>query len=76
MPEGFDVEALKAKLKARGLDLAEEAAKEVASDICDWLQESLPKSKVPFAGFLAGFVPELKKLALGLADQIDGKVGE
>lgn len=75
MEKPFDAKALVAKLKARGLDIAEDAAKIVIEETCDWLQESIVLSENKFDDLAGPFIPELKKAALDQADKIDGKVG-
>lgn len=74
-PKDYDVAKLVAKLKARGLDLAEEGAKGVVTDVLDWVQESVQKSPTPWDDILLAVLPELRKQALAEIDKIDGQVG-
>lgn len=75
MEKAYDIKALVAKLKARGLDVAEEAAKIMIEETCDWVVESAGKSDNKIDDVVALGIPQLEKLALGLADKIDGQVG-
>jgi len=75
MEKAFDLKILMEKLKARGLDLAEDAAKIVIEETLDWADESVTLSANKFDDLVKPFIPQLKAAALGLADGIDGKVG-
>jgi hypothetical protein len=74
MEKAYDIKVLAEKLKGRGLDLAEGAAEIVVEETCVWLQESAVASENKFDDVAAMAIPELKKLALKLADKIDGKI--
>lgn len=73
--QAYDVKVLVEKLKAKGLDLAEDAAKSVISETFDWLLESAKASKTPIDDIAVPFLPHLKDLALKAADKLDGQVG-
>lgn len=73
--KAYDLKVLIEKLKARGLDLGEEAAKMAIEEICAWVQESAVISENKFDDVAVLAMPELKKLALQLADKIDGQEG-
>ena len=73
--KAYDIKVLIAKFKARGLDLTEEAAKMMIQDLCVWLKESAALSENKIDDVAALGIPELEKLALALADKIDGQEG-
>lgn len=75
METAFDVKALVAKLSAKGMDMAEEAAKIVIGETLDWVQESVALTENKFDDMAIGFIPQLKEAALAVADKIDGSVG-
>jgi hypothetical protein len=75
MEKAFDIKKLAEKLKARGLDLAEEAAKIVVEETLNWVEEGVSLSENKFDDLVKPFIPELKKAALELADKIDGQEG-
>lgn len=77
MEKAYDLKVLGDKFKARGLDIAEDAAKGVVEDVIDFLSESALVSPNPYDDLLAASVyPVVKKKLLEKADTIDGKVGE
>lgn len=69
----YDVKVLGEKLKARGLDLAEEGAKIVVEEIFAWFEESAKESATPYDDMALVILPKVKELALGLVDKIDGQ---
>jgi hypothetical protein len=71
--KAYDLKVLTAKLKARGLDLAEEAAVIILEETTDWVTESAIISKTPFDDVAAVAMPALKKIALSEIDKIDGE---
>lgn len=75
MTKAYDLAALVAKLKLRGLDVGEEVAKGIFEDGLDWLVESALVSKTPFDDLAVGLVVPLKAQVLAAIDKIDGKVG-
>lgn len=74
MEKAFEAKALVEKLKARGLDVAEEAAKVLVEEVLDWAQESVLISENKFDDLVAPFIPQVKEAALKAIDKIDGKV--
>ena len=76
MEKAYDFKVLVEKLKARGLDLAEDAAGLMLEELCDWVVESSAVSATPFDDVLAVVMPTLKKEAAKMVDKIDGKVEE
>lgn len=75
MEKAYDVKVLAEKLKARGLDVAEEAAKIIVEETFAWVEESAKASETPYDNMGLIVLPELKKLALGAVDKIDGVEG-
>ncbi len=75
MEKAYDLKALVAKLKARGLDLAEDGAIIVIEEAFAWLEESAPLSATPYDDMALVVFPPLKKMILEAADGIDGKIG-
>lgn len=75
MVKAYDVKDLVEKLKARGLDVAEEMAVVIIEETLTWVDESavLSENKIDDVARLG--IEPLKKLALKLADKIDGKEG-
>ena len=73
--KAYDVKVLLAKFKARGLDLAEEAAVMVVEETCDWVVESAVLSKTPYDDILSVAIPPLKAKVLESVDKIDGQEG-
>lgn len=73
--KAYDFSKLSAKLKARGLDLAEDAAIIVLEETLDWVAESALISKTPFDDIVVVAMPALKKTAMEYVDKIDGKEG-
>lgn len=75
MEKAYDLKALALKLKARGLDIAEDAAKIIVEETMDWTVESALKSENKVDDILAGVMPIAKKHVLELVDKIDGQEG-
>lgn len=75
MQKAYEVKALAEKFKARGLDLAEDAAKIVIEETCSWVEESAKLSATPIDDIAIILMPQIKSVALGQVDKIDGKVG-
>lgn len=75
MEKAFDMSVLAAKLKARGLDVAEEAAKIVVEEVLDWTSESVVLTENKFDDLAIAVIPMIKTYALAQVDKIDGEVG-
>lgn len=73
--KAYDVKVLTEKLKARGLDLAEEAATIIVEETFNWVAESAPISKTPYDDMLMVVIPPVKKMILTEVDKIDGQEG-
>lgn len=74
MEKAYDVKALAEKLKGRGLDVAEEAAKVIVEETFAWVEESAKLSATPYDDMGLIILPKLKELALKEIDKIDGIV--
>lgn len=75
MTKAYDLAVLAEKLKARGLDLAEDAAGIVVEELFIWVEESAKLSETPYDDMGLIVLPQLKALALEGVDAIDGKEG-
>lgn len=73
--KAYDLNVLLSKMKARGLDIAEDMAKVLVEEMAQWIVESAAISENKIDDVAALGMPQLKALALGLADKIDGQVG-
>lgn len=75
MEKAYDVKALAAQLKAKGMDVAEDAAKVAVEATLDWLAESAVLSENKFDDLLVAIVPVVKPHVMQMLDSIDGKEG-
>ena len=75
MTKAFELSALVEKLKARGLDVAEEAAKILVEEVFDWVSESVILTENKFDDMTIAVIPTIKAYALGKVDLIDGEPG-
>ena len=71
----YDVKVLGEKLKARGLDVAEEALKGLVEDVFTWVEESVKLSPTPYDDLALGVLPVVKAETLKKIDAIDGVIG-
>lgn len=69
--KAYDLKVLLQKLKDQGLELTEEMVKIFVKQLVEWLKESAAASSNKIDDVAALGLPELEKLALGLADQIN-----
>lgn len=75
MEKAWDLGALVAELKGKGVELAEDAAKHVVEAVFAWAEKSIDLSENKVDDVVKSFLPKIKEAALGAADKIDGKVG-
>ena len=75
MTEAYQLKDLGDKLRARGLDLAEEAVGILYVELKAWLKESAVKSENKIDDLVAGFLDQLDPIVLPQIDKIDGQVG-
>lgn len=73
--KAYDLKLLGEKLKAQGLDLAEDAVEALARGVFDWIEESAKISPNPFDNMAMILMPQLRKIAFKEIDKIDGKKG-
>lgn len=76
MEKPFDVKDLVAKLKAKGLPVAEDVAQAAVGEFFAWAEESVKLTKNVFDDM---FLPQLaaaKAAANATLDKIDGVVGQ
>lgn len=73
--KAYDFKVLAERLKARGLDMAEEAAKIVVEETFAWVQDSAKISATPIDDMAVTLLPHLEGFVLSQVDKIDGKEG-
>jgi hypothetical protein len=69
---GYELKALGEKLKAKGLDVAEDALIDVINETFDWVEE---QAKANGHTVVQGLAPVVKPFLLDVADKVDGKEG-
>jgi hypothetical protein len=75
MEKAWDIKSLALGFKAKGLDVAEDAAKIAALAVLDWVEESVKLSGNKFDDMVIMFLPKAKEEVLKLVDKIDGQEG-
>lgn len=75
MEKAYDVKVLVEKLKAKGLDMAEDVAKVALVEVLDWISESAKVSNNNYDDLFIAVMPMLKAEMLKQIDKIDGQVG-
>lgn len=75
MQNPYNPKELVLKLKARGLDIAEESAKVLAEEVFSFLDESARLSPTPYDDMLLIILPMIKEKAMEAIDKIDGTIG-
>lgn len=73
--KAYDAKELVKELKARGLDVAEEAAKSAAEAVLSWVEKSAVVSENKFDDLLIPVMQVAKPHVMEQLDKIDGKVG-
>ena len=73
MTKAWDIAELAAGLKAKGLDVAEDVAMEVAAEVLDWTKKSIVMSDTKFDDLALPFLPMVEGPLKELIDTIDGK---
>ncbi len=71
--KAYDLKELAKKCKAKGLDVAEEAAGELYDAVKDWFKESAALSKNPFDDMVVPFLDKVDAVVLPAIDKIDGE---
>lgn len=75
MEKAYDLKALGLKLKEKGLDVAEDAAKVVAVSVLEWLSDSAKLSGNKYDDLVVALIPLIQDAALKQIDKIDGVEG-
>lgn len=75
MEKAFDPKDLVEKLKAKGMDVAEDMAKLIAVEVMDWLGESFALSENKYDDLVLPLMPPIKAFVVSQLDKIDGKEG-
>ena len=76
MEKAYDPKELVKVLKSKGLDIAEEAAKELIKGVSEWAQASAKLGQNALVdGIVTVAMPVVEKFALEQADKIDGEQG-
>lgn len=75
MEKAYDIKNLVARLKTKGLDIAEDVAKVALVEVLDWISESAVVSSNNYDDLFIAVMPLLKTAMLEQIDKIDGKVG-
>lgn len=73
--KAYDFKDLSTKLKSRGLDVAEDAARELTEAVLEWFKESAIISKNPYDDMALVVLPKIEEIIFQKIDQIDGKEG-
>lgn len=71
----YQFKNLAEKLKERGLDVAEDAAKILVEETLNWVSEEALKSENKVDDLLVVIIPVLKPHILSAVDKIDGVKG-
>jgi hypothetical protein len=71
----YEVKALAEKLKSKGLEVAEDAAKVVVEETLQWVAEEAVKSEIKIDDLLVAIIPVVKPHILAAVDKIDQKEG-
>jgi len=76
MEKAFDPAALLVKMKGKGLIVAEAGAEALALSVFEWLEESFVLSENKYDDIVgAAFLPQIKEVAFGAINKIDGIEG-
>ena len=75
MEKAYDVKDLVARLKTKGLDVAEDVAKIALVEVLDWVSESAVLSNNNYDDLFIAVMPLLKTEMLKQIDKIDGEKG-
>lgn len=75
MEKAYDTKALVEKLKAKGMDVAEDAAILAVTEVMAWFKESALLSENKYDDLVLGVLPLIETEILKLVDKIDGKEG-
>lgn len=71
--KAYDLNELLVELKAKGLDLAEDAAEHVYVAVREWAKKSAIASQNPYDDLAVPFFKQLDQIVMPEIDKIDGK---
>ena len=71
----MDYKLLLIELKKHGLDLAEDAARDVVEAVFSWLETEVVKTENKIDDLLVAILPVIKPHILKAIDKIDGQEG-
>ncbi len=75
MDKPFDTKNLVERVKAKGLDLAEDMVEMLATEVFSWTEESLAIHPNTYVKFAIPVVQTVKPMIMEKIDNIDGKKG-
>lgn len=75
MDKAYDIKVLGEKLKAKGLDMAEESVKILAESVFEWVEESASISPNIYDDLIKLAMPQIKEVVFKAVDKIDGAEG-
>lgn len=75
LQKAYDFEVLIKRLKARGLEIGEEALKTLIKELFKFLRDSAPLSGMVYDDMALIVYPQIEAMLLSAADKIDGQVG-
>lgn len=75
LQKAYDFEVFVKRLKARGLEISEEALKMLIIEMFKFLRESAPLSSTPYDDMALIVYPQIESMLLKAIDKIDGQVG-
>lgn len=75
MDKAYDIKVLAGRLKAKGLDVAEDVAQVALKEVIEWLKESAVASHNSYDNLLLAVYPMLEAEMATQIDKIDGKEG-
>lgn len=75
MNEAYNLKELGDKLKSKGLNVAEDAAKIIVEEVFIWIAESAQLSANKYDDLISVLIPMIKPHILTEVDKIDKEVG-
>lgn len=69
--KAYDLKLLGEEFKKEGLEIAEESTKIIINGMFNWLEESAKLSETPYDDMAMVLYPQLKKMALEKAEDIN-----
>lgn len=75
MEKAYDIKVLGERLKAKGLDVAEDVLRDALKEVIGWIKESAVLSVNPYDNMLEAVFPLIEPILLEQIDKIDGQEG-